>query len=131
MISGKPEYGTNRLKWNLLGSKDDIEKLKVLSRSKICFILKFSPRCGTSSLASYRLERAWSDEEMTGVVPFFLDVIEKRDLSNQVAVEFDIKHESPQALLIKDGVAFYTSSHWISYDEIRDIVNNSRIKSEN
>jgi bacillithiol system protein YtxJ len=39
-------------------------------------------------------------------------VVENRKLSNAVANRFGIRHESPQALLIKDGLVVWHASHW-------------------
>jgi bacillithiol system protein YtxJ len=39
-------------------------------------------------------------------------VIENRRLSDIVAERLGVRHESPQALLIKDGRAVWHASHW-------------------
>ena len=44
--------------------------------------------------------------------PVILDKEENyRDLSNQIADDFNVKHESPQLLVIKDGECYKHSSH--------------------
>ena len=35
-----------------------------------------------------------------------------RDVSNRVAEQYSIKHESPQVLYIKDGMVVWNTSHW-------------------
>jgi bacillithiol system protein YtxJ len=45
------------------------------------------------------------------VTPYFLDLIAHRDISNAIAHQFGVTHESPQLLLIKDGKAIYNVSH--------------------
>lgn len=42
---------------------------------------------------------------------YYLDVIKNRNISNEVASKYGIRHESPQVLLIKDGVCTYSASH--------------------
>jgi len=39
-------------------------------------------------------------------------VIESRKVSNEIEARFDIIHESPQAILLKDGTVVWHASHW-------------------
>ena len=48
------------------------------------------------------------DEKVT---PYFLDLLGHRDVSNAIAKRFKVEHQSPQLLLIKNGVAIYDVSH--------------------
>ena len=99
MINGNLESGiSSNMNWIKLESEKDLQELKSLSRSKICMILKYSTRCGSSTVVLDRLERSWDNNEMSEVQPFFLDLIAYRNLSNQVAQEFDVLHESPQII---------------------------------
>ncbi len=41
---------------------------------------------------------------------YFLDLLANRNLSDAIAKEFDVEHESPQLLLIKDGKCTYSNS---------------------
>ena len=45
------------------------------------------------------------------VTPYFLDLIAFRDVSNEIANRFDVVHQSPQIILIKEGKAIYNASH--------------------
>lgn len=53
-------------------------------------------------------------------IPFYLlDLIQHRSLSNAIAQQFNVVHESPQLLLIKDGECILDASHTgISADEV-------------
>ena len=42
---------------------------------------------------------------------YFLDLISNRDVSNEVGYKFQVIHESPQLLVIKDGVVVAHASH--------------------
>ncbi|MDB5024961.1 MAG: ytxJ [Mucilaginibacter sp.] len=42
---------------------------------------------------------------------YFLDLIKYRDISNQIAQDFQVHHQSPQLLLIKDGQCILDQSH--------------------
>jgi len=67
-----------------------------------------------------RLER---NEPLTGVDFYYLDLIAHRDVSNKIAEEFKVYHESPQVLLIVKGECVYDESHMgISMDELKQHV---------
>jgi len=51
-------------------------------------------------------------ESLPDNVPvYFLDLIKHRDISNQIAEDFQVYHQSPQLLLIKDGECILDQSH--------------------
>jgi bacillithiol system protein YtxJ len=56
-----------------------------------------------------RLERSKPPEEIDC---YILDLIKHRDISNKLAQEYDVYHESPQVLLIKNGECVYDESHY-------------------
>ncbi len=41
---------------------------------------------------------------------YFLDLLANRNLSDAIEEEFNVKHESPQLLLIKDGECIHNQS---------------------
>ena len=56
-----------------------------------------------------RLERSQAPESIDC---YILDLIRHRDISNKIAQEYDVYHESPQVLLIKNGECVYDESHY-------------------
>ncbi|WP_194776691.1 bacillithiol system redox-active protein YtxJ [Pararhodonellum marinum] len=109
------------MSWNTLDRLDQITELKLLSQEKPVLIFKHSTRCSISSMAWNRLKRNWKDDDAHKIQPFFLDLIRFREISDQVAQEFQVFHESPQVILIKGGKAVYNTSHLgIQYQEIMD-----------
>ena len=46
------------------------------------------------------------------VPAYYLYVQDARDVSNRVAEQYSIRHESPQVLYIKDGMVVWNTSHW-------------------
>ena len=109
------------MNWISLNSEEELETIKDLSGSQTILIFKHSTRCTISSTALNRLERAWKDEEMKDIKPYHLDLINKRSVSNKIEEVFNIPHESPQVLLIKNGACIYNASHLgISYKEIHE-----------
>ncbi len=82
-------------------------------------IFKHSSRCSTSRTMLDRLARKWKEEETSHLKPYFLDLISFREISNTIANEFDVPHESPQVLIIENGRSVYDRSHFdIDYDQI-------------
>ena len=45
------------------------------------------------------------------LAPYFLDLLEYRDISNEIATRFGVYHQSPQMIVIKDGNAVFNASH--------------------
>lgn len=51
---------------------------------------------------------------------YMIHIQDNRDLSNQVADQFEIKHESPQFFYVKDGaVNYHNSSLAHKYDTLK------------
>lgn len=56
---------------------------------------------------------------------YFLDLISYREISAQIAETFEVQHESPQILLIKNGDCILEASHSdISAEEVAEVINN-------
>lgn len=89
----------------------DEEQLKqIISKSQIRpqVIFKHSSRCSISSVALQRLQRV---SQPSDIDFYFLDLLSYRSLSNKIAEVFNVPHESPQVLVIKDGQCVYEESH--------------------
>ena len=109
------------MKWNELKSVSQIGQIVDESNEKPILIFKYSSRCSISRLALDRLERNWDESEMAHVTPYFLDLITYREISNGIADQFDVQHESPQVLLIDKGKSIFDQSHLaIDYNAIKD-----------
>ncbi|MEO0628886.1 MAG: bacillithiol system redox-active protein YtxJ [Bacteroidota bacterium] len=98
------------MNWHPITSEQAIQDLIDRSRVVPCLIFKHSTRCPISSIAKMRLEDHW-DFGTDELEPYYLDLIAYRQLSNMVAQQFSVAHESPQVLLIRDGHCTYDSSH--------------------
>ena len=108
------------INWIPLESQEQLDTIVQQSSNVPCVIFKHSTRCSISSMAKSRLENTWdfSSEE---VVPYYLDLIANRSISNAIAEKFSVYHESPQLLLIRDGECTYDASHLdISVTELHD-----------
>jgi bacillithiol system protein YtxJ len=104
------------MNWAELTDIDQLESIKQESMQQPVVIFKHSTRCSISSMAKMRLERSDMPED---VKFYYLDLIRYRAISNKIAEIFDVYHESPQVLLIKNGECVYDESHnGINMDEI-------------
>ena len=56
---------------------------------------------------------------------WLLDVLNSRPISNSIATQFNIRHESPQILVIKNRKLLHHSSHSaIEAEEVNNIISN-------
>ena len=96
------------MNWIDLNHAQQLADIKELSKARPQVIFKHSTRCSISTMAKSRLERNAPPD--TGDF-YFLDLLRYRSLSNQVAEDFSVTHESPQILLIKNTRCVYEESH--------------------
>ncbi len=93
---------------NWIDLTDYTQVQKALENSKPFFVFKHSTRCSISSMAKSRFERTY---DLPEVQAFYLDLISYRAISNQLALDFQVAHQSPQLLFIQQGVCTYNASH--------------------
>ncbi len=105
------ESNTSSIKWAALLSVDQLETIKSNSFNHPVAIFKHSTRCSVSSMALSRLERNWNLTKAGNIEMYFLDLIAFRLVSNAIAEKFNVRHESPQLILIKNGEVIYHASH--------------------
>ncbi len=111
------------MNWNNLENIDILERIKKESEDHPVMIFKHSTRCPISSMAIDRLERAWQPQEVGNLKPYYLDLIQHREISNKIVEDFGISHESPQVIVIKDRSPVYDNSHMgINYADIRAFI---------
>ena len=100
-----------------------LDEIVKISFEKPVAIFKHSTRCSISrfALKQFEMEYDFSNEELQ---PYFLDLLEYRSISNEVASRFNVFHQSPQILLIKEGKSVYDASHdAITVSEVRNLIN--------
>jgi len=100
----------NGLPWVMLNSLSQLDEIKEVSQTKTVLIFKHSTRCGVSSMALKDFEKAFQPKENT--VIYFLDLLAHRDVSDAVATQFRVQHQSPQLLVIEKGMCSKHASHY-------------------
>lgn len=114
------------MNWTKLERIEQLVDVDVESHEKTVMIFKHSTTCSISAAALNRLERNWNDTDMAEVKAYYLDLLSYRTLSNAIATHYNIVHQSPQVLVIKDGHCVYHESHMsIDYDELKSIAHAS------
>lgn len=104
------------MSWTQLTDENQLEQIRTASSQKPQLIFKHSTRCSISSMAKNRLDRSKMPE---GVDFYYLDLLKYRNISNKIESLFQVPHESPQVILIKNGECMYDESHsGISMEEI-------------
>lgn len=104
--------------WAVLTTPQDLEQLVQQSMETPQVIFKHSTRCNISSIVKFRLEKTL---EVPNVIFHMLDLIKYRSLSNHIAEIFNVQHESPQVLVIRNGKCTFDESHLsIQMEDIKD-----------
>ena len=111
------------MKWNTINTLEHLNNIKADSNDQFVLIFKNSLNCNVSADALDLIEENWKAGDELRMKPYLVDVIKNRPLSMQIAEDYNIKHQSPQVLLIRNGVCVYSKTHWnISYDELLDTI---------
>ena len=95
--------------WNTLTDLHQLDEIVDISQNQPVVIFKHSTRCSVSRMALKKFESEYDLEDKVDV--YFLDLLEYRDISNEIASRFEVYHQSPQLLLIKEGKSVYDVSH--------------------
>lgn len=123
--SGKeqPEEPKSTTPWIDLNEMKQLDKLEEVSETKTVAILKHSTRCGVSRMVLRMFESDYDLASDEPVELYFLDLITHREISNEIASRFNVKHESPQLIVLKDREVVHHSSHQsISANKLKTLV---------
>ncbi len=96
------------MNWHTLTTAEQLEQIKMESSIKPQVIFKHSTRCSISSMSLNRLNR---EPDFPDADFHLLDLIANRNISQKIAEDFQVQHESPQVLVIKNGQCIYDESH--------------------
>ena len=99
------------LNWTPLISVDEIKTIKEISKRQAILIFKHSTRCGISRVVIKKFESLFNEENKQLKV-YYLDLLSFREISSKLSEDFQVKHESPQLLVIKNGISVYNASHY-------------------
>lgn len=97
------------LPWIALKSIDQLDAIAERSKGKTQLIFKHSTRCGISRMVMNQFVAAYDLDLHADL--YYLDLLSYRDVSNEVGYKFEVMHESPQLLVIRNGVVVAYASH--------------------
>lgn len=95
-------------KMNLIPLTNESQLTDLINDSLTVVLFKHSTRCSVSNMAWKMFQQEWNNAD-TPV--YCLDLLNYRSLSNAIASQFQIEHESPQVLVIKNGACVYHATH--------------------
>ncbi|WP_348822437.1 bacillithiol system redox-active protein YtxJ [Flavobacterium aestuarii] len=107
--SGEKKETQSKINWIPLQHMGQLDEITALSDQAPAVIFKHSTRCSISRFALKQFEKEFDLDDK--VDAYYLDLLEYRDISNEIASRFNVHHQSPQLLLIKEGKSVYDVSH--------------------
>jgi len=97
------------MNWITINNEEDINNIS--KSDDYAIIYKHSPRCMTSLMTYRQLKSEVSAAQHIDMPIYMVDVIKNRSESQFIANTFLVHHESPQILVMKNGVCIYNTSH--------------------
>ena len=110
-LFGSPEKeNSSETFWKNITSEDDLNKAIEESTTKKVSIFKHSTSCFISKtvLKNFEKEVANTDKEVSY---YFLDLLAHRNISNKIAEQLEVTHQSPQLIVLENGKATKNASH--------------------
>lgn len=105
------EEATTKVQWKPITSIAELDALSEASQSETVLIFKHSTRCGISKMVLRQFEKALNASEEK-VTVYYLDLLNYRAISDEIAAKFQVFHQSPQLLVLKNGVVVEHASHY-------------------
>jgi len=111
LFSGSSESKEEKqLPWIALTTLEQLNEIADKSKTKTQVIFKHSTRCGISRMVMNQFVASyWLTADDLDL--YFLDLLNYRDVSNETGYKFQVLHESPQILVIKNGATVAHASH--------------------
>ena len=107
--STNEESNSSAIDWRELTDLGQLNEIDDAFFEQTVLIFKHSTRCGVSRSVLRQFENEF--DSAIKITPYFLDLLEHRDISNEIASRFGVVHQSPQLIVIKEGKAIYNASH--------------------
>jgi bacillithiol system protein YtxJ len=122
LFGSKNEDGEKESIWTPLSNITQLDEIQARSVDTPILIFKHSTRCSISRMALRQFESEYNRSGKTEL--YLLDLLNHRDISEDIANRFNVVHQSPQALLIKNGEVVYHDSHGdINAEKLADFEN--------
>jgi len=110
------------LPWFFLTSESQLEEIERKSFNKTQVIFKHSTRCSISSISMNKFVKNYNIPPEDADL-YYLDLLNYRSVSDEVGDKFQVIHQSPQVIVIKNGKSIYDASHYaIQTDKILELI---------
>ncbi len=118
IFGGKEDAPEQKSFWKKLESEEDLQQAKESSFDHKIAIFKHSTSCFISKTVLRNFEKEAENLEGKAEL-YYLDLLAHRKLSNKIAEDLGIIHQSPQLIVVENGKAVSNASHQsISADQI-------------
>jgi len=105
--------------WKPIDDIKTLDEIDQISKTQSIIIFKHSTRCHISAQVISNIENSYDLAGNQNFVWYYLDLLQYRNISNAIATRYGIEHESPQALVIRNGQCVYNTSHFdIRYGDL-------------
>tara|TARA_R110000796_G_scaffold252619_2_gene388815 strand:+ start:60227 stop:60619 length:393 start_codon:yes stop_codon:yes gene_type:complete len=98
------------LAWIPLTSLEQLNEIELKSTSKSQIIFKHSTTCGISRMVMNMFKDTYEFTKDQADL-YYLDLHSYREVSNETGYKFQVEHQSPQLLIIKNGKVVAYASH--------------------
>jgi len=110
LFGSKANKEEKHIPWIALTSLDQLEEIEKKSIVKPQFIFKHSTTCGISRMVINIFKSSYDITENQADL-YYLDLHAFREVSNETGYRFQVMHQSPQLLVIKNGNTVAHASH--------------------
>ena len=106
----QPKKEPNKVPWRPLVAVHQLDQIAEDSNYKTQIIFKHSTTCGISRMVMNTFSANYNfSEDQFGL--YYLDLHSYREVSNETSYKFKVMHQSPQLLIIRNGMLVADASH--------------------
>lgn len=109
-LSEESESSKEDVKYFELDKMEQFDEIDEISKTKPVVLFKHSTRCSISRMALKQFDAEFNYPEEK-IDWYLLDLLNHRDLSNEIASRYNVVHQSPQIVVIRNGKAVFNESH--------------------
>ncbi|WP_261304251.1 bacillithiol system redox-active protein YtxJ [Paenibacillus andongensis] len=100
------------MNWKEITTLEEWESVLERSAERGQLVLKHSTTCPVSANALIEYNHYLQENPNSDVDYVLVKVIESRPVSNQIAEDLGVKHESPQIIYVTNKKKYWAASHW-------------------
>jgi bacillithiol system protein YtxJ len=109
-VNSSKEEVNETAKFYTLDKTEQFDEIDEISQTKPVVLFKHSTRCSISRMALKQFDAEFNYPEEK-IDWYLLDLLNHRDLSNEIASRYNVMHQSPQIVVIRNGKAVFNESH--------------------